>query len=106
MTGPTPHDLTCQQFVELVTEYLEGSLPAADRARFDAHLLDCDDCPIYLDQIRLTIATAGRLSAASLDPAARDILLARFRHWQQHDLPPLPANRPPLAHSDTKRNDP
>jgi len=30
--------LRCREFVELVTDYLEGALPAAQRDRFEAHL--------------------------------------------------------------------
>jgi len=78
-----PDDLTCREFVELVTDYLEGTLPTADRARFEAHLLDCDDCPIYLDQMRQTIVTVGALSEERLDPAAKEDLLTIFRDWKR-----------------------
>lgn len=78
-----PDDLTCQEFVELVTDYLEGALPRDQRARFEAHLLDCDDCPVYLDQIRVTVRTLGALSEERLSPAAKDRLLARFRDWNR-----------------------
>ena len=64
-------DLPCQAFVELVTEYLEGALPATERERVEAHLADCDYCGDYLDQIRLTIRALGQLSDERLSPAAR-----------------------------------
>jgi anti-sigma factor RsiW len=70
--------------VELVTEYLEGTLPATDRARFDAHLGDCPYCRTYLEQIRRTIRLIGSLSEDTIDPRARDVLLARFRAWRRH----------------------
>jgi hypothetical protein len=76
-------ELTCQELVELVTDYLEEALPAPQRVRFDDHLLDCDDCPLYLDQIRTTIRVAGLLSEEQIDPAARDRLLLLFRDWKQ-----------------------
>ena len=41
-------DLACKELVELVTEYLEGTLPPAERARFDAHLGQCEGCHTYL----------------------------------------------------------
>lgn len=78
-----PDDLTCQEFVELVTDYLEGALAPSERARFEAHLLDCDDCPIYLDQMRQTIVAVGALSAERLDPAAKEDLLTIFRDWKR-----------------------
>jgi hypothetical protein len=44
----TTQPLTCQELVELVTEYFEGTLPPVARARFDAHLAACDYCGAYL----------------------------------------------------------
>jgi anti-sigma factor RsiW len=38
-------EMTCQ---ELVTEYLEGTLPPAERERFELHLSACDGCTNYL----------------------------------------------------------
>jgi anti-sigma factor RsiW len=40
-------DLVCQQAVELVTEYLEGTLSRSARRRFEAHLAGCPHCPEY-----------------------------------------------------------
>jgi anti-sigma factor RsiW len=49
-------DLACRELVELVTDYLEGALAPAERARFEAHLADCPGCERYLEQLRATIA--------------------------------------------------
>jgi anti-sigma factor RsiW len=78
-----PGDLACQEFVELVTEYLEGAMPPAMRARVDAHLADCDYCVEYLDHMRLTIRTLGRISVDQITPASRARLLAAFRDWKR-----------------------
>lgn len=75
--------LSCQELVELVTDYLDGALPPADRARFDAHIADCGDCRAYLEQIRATIALAGKLDPERLDPAAEAALLEAFRDWKR-----------------------
>jgi predicted anti-sigma-YlaC factor YlaD len=75
--------LTCSELVELVTEYLEGTLSPVDRVRFDAHLDLCEGCTIYLDQMRLTINAAGRLREDSIPPDAKYILLGTFRNWKQ-----------------------
>ena len=74
-------NLSCQELVELVTDYLEGALAPVDVARFEAHLTDCDGCTAYLDQIRTTIALTGRLSTDTISPEARDALLHTFRSW-------------------------
>jgi len=75
-------DLSCQEIVELVTDYLEGALPAGDRARFDAHLATCPHCRIYLQQMRQTIAGMGHLPAAAVSPEALQTLLEHFRRWK------------------------
>jgi anti-sigma factor RsiW len=76
---PATEDLTCRELVEIVTEYLEGTLPRGERERFHTHLLDCPGCTTYLDQMRETIRLTGRLGEDGLAPTARDDLLAALR---------------------------
>ena len=73
--------ITCAEFVELVTAYLDGTLDPATAARFTEHLAACPGCDHYLDQLRHTIRELGRLPADRLAPDARDVLLAGFRDW-------------------------
>ncbi len=80
MTNST--ELTCQELTELITDYLEDALPAAERARFDEHLSNCRHCRAYLEQMRMTIRTLGRLTPDSLPPPAQAELLRRFRTWR------------------------
>jgi len=75
--------LNCQQFVELVTDYLEMVLSAADRIRFDQHLAECEGCRKHLEQIRQTIRLCGTLSAEPISPMLRQKLLERFRSLKQ-----------------------
>ena len=75
--------LSCQELIELITAYLDDALPAADRARFEAHIAECDDCTGYLEQIRVTIALTGRVVPEQLDPAAEVALLDAFRDWKR-----------------------
>jgi hypothetical protein len=53
---PPTTTLSCRQVVELVTDYLEDALDPLARTDFEAHVAGCDGCPIYLDQMRATIA--------------------------------------------------
>ena len=57
--------MDCNELVELVTAYLDGSLDLEQRARFDAHLLECDGCENYLQQFRSTVATSARIHSTS-----------------------------------------
>ncbi len=79
----TTAELSCQELVELVTDYLEGALPQEELARFEDHLALCPGCTAYLDQIRETIRLTGRLGEQSLSAGARDVLLAHFRDWRR-----------------------
>jgi len=73
--------ISCQQLVELVTAYVEGTLPRRQRRRFDAHIAWCEGCSGYVAQMRETIRLTGRLDQDSLDPVARDRLLHAFQGW-------------------------
>jgi anti-sigma factor RsiW len=78
-------DLTCQQLVEIITEYLEGTLPPEDRARFERHLAGCRGCRHYLNQMRQTVQLLGHISEDTIPPDTRDELLSLFRNWKQAD---------------------
>ena len=74
--------ITCQEIVEIVTEYLEGALPAEERVRFDQHLRTCGACVMYLEQMRETIRIAGKLTEAALAPEQKEALMTAFRNWR------------------------
>lgn len=75
-------DLVCQQAVELVTDYLEGTLSRRDRRRFEAHIRGCPNCTAYLEQIRLTIRVTGAVHVEDLSPEARAELSELYRAWR------------------------
>ena len=78
----TTDDLTCKELVELVTDYLEGTLAPSEKARFQEHVGGCPGCRIYLQQMRQTVRTLGRLSEEAIQPQVRDELLQLFRQWK------------------------
>jgi anti-sigma factor RsiW len=73
--------ITCQEVVELVTDYLEGELDDATRAELEAHLALCPGCDAYLTQMRVTIAELGHVPVETLSEAAHDDLMAAFRSF-------------------------
>lgn len=79
---------SCQELVELVTDYLEGALSPADLRRFEEHIGGCDGCTEYLAQFKRTIELAGTLTPGDLTPEAESTLLGVFRSWssQQPDV--------------------
>jgi anti-sigma factor RsiW len=74
--------LSCQELVELVTDYLEGALTPEERARFEAHIEPCGGCRRYLEQMRMTIELTGRLTPEQLSRDAETALLGAFRNWK------------------------
>ena len=83
MSESTLPEMPCQELVEVVTDYLEGRMSPVDRARFEAHIADCEYCETYLEQLRLTIRTLGRIPEESLSDDARETLLSAFRSWRR-----------------------
>ena len=72
-------DFTCQELVELVTDYLEGSLTPDERRAFEEHLQICEGCVNYVDQMREAIRLTGQLTPESLSPEVQAELLEAFR---------------------------
>jgi anti-sigma factor RsiW len=77
------YDLTCKEVVEIITDYLEGSMNPEDRRRFEAHLQACSGCRTYLEQMRQTIRALGRLLDPSFSSEAQEILRHAFRDWMK-----------------------
>ena len=77
--------MTCQEFVEIVTDYLEGALTLDERTRFEQHLVFCKGCSVYLKQMRDTLRATGRLSEESVPAGAREDLLRAFRAFRKEE---------------------
>lgn len=74
-------EMACQELVELVTAYFDGSLSRSERRRFRAHIRGCPHCTAYVEQMRLVIDATGRLTEEDIEPGAREELLEAFRGW-------------------------
>jgi anti-sigma factor RsiW len=77
-----PSPLVCQQAVELMSDYLDGALSRRDRRRLTAHLALCDACTAYLEQLRVTIAASGVVSADDLAPEVLETLTELFERFR------------------------
>jgi len=77
-------DYPCARLVETITEYVEGTMSARERTRFERHLAACGSCQEYVAQFRQTIELTGRLSVDDVDALpqpAREALLHTFREF-------------------------
>jgi anti-sigma factor RsiW len=70
--------ISCRDVVEVVTDYLEGRMSPEDVAIFEAHLELCDGCKWYVEQMRITIATVGRIDEADVPDEMRATLMDAF----------------------------
>ncbi|HEX2104097.1 MAG TPA: zf-HC2 domain-containing protein [Solirubrobacteraceae bacterium] len=73
--------MTCRELAALVTERLEGTLSARQRARVEAHLAECGDCVAFAEQLEQVVAALATLGHDDAWPSAveLDALLAAFR---------------------------
>jgi anti-sigma factor RsiW len=83
MTHEPADEPACTEEVEIMTEYLEGALPAAEARRLERHLANCPGCTEYLEQMRLLAGGLGRLDEDSIPAAMRDDLIATFRRLRR-----------------------
>jgi anti-sigma factor RsiW len=74
--------MNCRQVVELMTDYLEGNLSAAERARFEEHIAGCDGCRAYLAQLQTTRMLLGTIADEPVPAAVERDLLEAFRNWR------------------------
>jgi len=80
-----PPDVHCREAVELVTDYLEGSLTRRTRRAFEKHLRACDGCDAYLAQMRVIIDTTGSVGPEDLDAATLDGITELYRQFRTED---------------------
>ena len=75
--------LTCQELVELVTDYIEGALGPAERERVERHLNACAGCANYLEQFHVTIRLIGARREDDLAATGREAPLEQLRSWKE-----------------------
>lgn len=69
-------DIVCREAVEAVTEYLDGALPPRERVRLEQHLIVCEGCLAYTEQLRTTIRLTRGVELEGLGPERMRSLLA------------------------------
>ena len=72
-------EMVCDELVGLVSDYLEGTISAADRRRFEQHVADCEWCERYVEQTRAVVAALGRVGEEPADQVALERALRAFR---------------------------
>ena len=76
MHGP---EITCREFVELATDYLDDALPPDRLDLVEEHLVLCDWCRDHLAQLEATIGAVHGLAGEQPSPDVLDTLVGAFR---------------------------
>ena len=74
--------VSCEELVELTTEYLEGTLEPYERLRLERHLAICPPCRGFMSQMRKTTVVAGSAPPEPLSEERRSALLDAYRQWR------------------------
>lgn len=85
MSPQATEEIVCRDFVELVTDLIEGQLEEARRLEAEAHAGDCPHCAEYLAQIQRTIAGLRALAAGDTFPRTREQALVAFHELKQQN---------------------
>jgi anti-sigma factor RsiW len=73
---------TCREVVELVTDYLEGTMPPAERQALELHLEGCEGCTTYIEQMRAVVSLAGSSAQEVVPRELQESLLEVFRDFR------------------------
>lgn len=73
--------LTCAEMVEQITDYLEGVLPPDQIAKFRAHLISCDGCEAYLEQVHTMLRSLRGTPDEVLSPEVESAIIGAFQRW-------------------------
>ena len=68
-----PGMITCREFEDFVMSYLDGSLPARQRRRFELHLKVCRECREYLAAYRRSMELGRAVFAEDEEAIPGDV---------------------------------
>ncbi len=83
MTSESPAD-DCSRVVDLLVDYLEGTLPAATQRDLDAHLSACERCVSQLRTYRTTVSLLRGLCDDDLPAELRETVAGFLQQRQTH----------------------
>ena len=72
----TADEITCRELVELVTSYLEGALDEPTLNQVEEHLVMCDWCVTYVEQVQATVDALATLPPEPVHGRLLDALSA------------------------------
>ena len=89
--------MRCKTIAQLLSEYVDGALPAGQVAELEQHLADCEQCRQALDDLRQTLALVQELEEVA---TPEDLLDRRGGTGERQSGPEalaVPAELPAVA---------
>jgi anti-sigma factor RsiW len=76
--------ITCQNFLEEMSDYIDGSLEEQVRVSIEAHLAKCPNCWVVFDETRKTVEIFQSMECKPLPEEVKDRLLAALeQNWKK-----------------------
>jgi anti-sigma factor RsiW len=83
---PSPSTIECRQIADLLSDYLDGTLPKPTRELLEWHIEGCGPCVAFVNTYRGTINAATKLKDVEIPSELKQRLLAVLRN--QRDRQP------------------
>jgi anti-sigma factor RsiW len=76
--------VTCQNFLDEMSDYIDGSLEEELRVSIEAHLAKCPNCWVVFDETRKTVQIYQSMECNQLPKQVHDRLLAALENnWKK-----------------------
>jgi hypothetical protein len=76
--------MDCSHFEDLLSEYMDGSLPDQEKIRVGAHLASCPSCSLLLDEMQSTVLQCRNYPALEIDVNLLEKILLRTSGRPRH----------------------
>jgi anti-sigma factor RsiW len=78
--SPGPTTIECRQIADLLSDYLDGTLPKPTRELLEWHIEGCAPCVAFVNTYRGTVNAATKLKDVEIPPELKQRLLAVLRN--------------------------
>jgi hypothetical protein len=80
--------VTCEECIEVLVDYVDGTMDAVTLEAFEAHFADCGPCVDFLKTYRATISVSARMFADEPIPEPVSQRLRSFLREKCHGKKP------------------
>jgi len=72
----------CDRFYQALSDFLDGTLSAAERQAVEEHMRRCPPCEVYLEQFRRVVETTGRVCREDLPADFDRVMRGVMQAWK------------------------